>query len=128
MSGPSVFLSYSREDAANAAAVEADLGAAGCDVWRDRRLSGGEDWWNAILERIRRADAFSALVSATSVTSVACARELAYAVQLGRPVLPLRTGTADSVGVLPTELATRQIIDYAYMPRTKLQRWAWSAH
>jgi len=113
VAGRSVFLSYSREDAAVVAALEADLESVGGDVWRDRLLSGGQDWWNTILERIRSADVFVTVVSPASVRSLPCARELAYALALGKAVLPVSIGSRLPAGVLPAELASRQVIEYA---------------
>ncbi len=113
MAGRSVFLSYSREDAAVVAALEADLESVGGDVWRDRLLSGGQDWWNTILQRIRSADVFVTVVSPASVRSLPCARELAYALALGKAVLPVSIGSRLPAGVLPAELASRQVIEYA---------------
>lgn len=111
MTGRTLFLSYSRADAVAAAAVEADLAAAGYDVWRDERLAGGQDWWETILARIRRCDAFVALLSDDAVASLPCARELAYAVRLGRPVLPVRVGDV-APSRLPAALAARQLVDH----------------
>ena len=66
-----------------------------------------------ILARIRACDAFVAVVSEASAGSLPCARELAYATLLGKPLLPVRVGPTLGPGVLPHELARRQLLDHA---------------
>jgi len=43
-----------------------DLGEIGLDVWRDQRLSGGQEWWDTILQSIRSVDFFLFVVPARS--------------------------------------------------------------
>jgi hypothetical protein len=112
MSSRSVFLSYSRIDEVIASALAMDMESMGSDVWRDQELTGGQEWWDTILDRIRSADVFVPLVSAAWIDSVPCARELHYAQALGKQVLPVRTGDSLAPGMVPTDLASRQWVDY----------------
>ena len=41
------------------------------DVWVDARLAGGQDWWNTILEAIRKSDLFVLAVSESALASEA---------------------------------------------------------
>lgn len=82
-----VFLSYSRADVERVDVLAADLRQAGFDVWLDRELPGGIEWWNEILRRIRESDSFLVAVSAASASSRACAAELEYALGVRREVL-----------------------------------------
>jgi YVTN family beta-propeller protein len=109
-----LFVSYSR---ANQAAVDEfvrRLSSLDYQGWVDAQLRGGQSWWDEILDRIANCDAFVATLSRDSLNSFACQRELAWAVALGKPLLPVAMEPVKSlVQALPRELATRQIIDYS---------------
>jgi hypothetical protein len=108
----SVFQSYSRQDAEVATSIAADLNDAGVEVWRDQRLAGGQEWWDAILEQIRAADVVLFVVSDSSLDSVPCARELGYAEALGKPIIPVRVDRRTSPRVSPPLLASKEWVDY----------------
>lgn len=107
-----VFLSYCRHDETLAASIGRDLTDMGVDVWRDERLSGGQAWWDTILESIRGADAVLFVLSGKSLDSVPCGRELDYARSLGKPMLPVRIDST-APGVAPPFLASLEWIDYS---------------
>lgn len=105
------FLSYSRKHLVTAQPIAEGLQLAGHEVWLDQELGGGVEWWQKILEQIRRSDVFLAVVSQSSLASIACAREREYALSLAKPVLPVMV-EAGSEKLLPTELAQRQAVDF----------------
>ena len=105
-----VFVSYSSRDGAALAQVTAALRRAHIDAWLDEELTGGEAWWNAILEQIRGCDVFIAALSKNYLESKPCQAELRYAQELDRPILPVQIGPLDSMRVNP--LAAVQAIDY----------------
>ena len=84
-----LFISYARENKPDIEALVRDLDALGYEAWFDSALRGGQSWWDEILRRIADSDAFVAVVSDQTLNSVACKRELAWALALGKPVLPL---------------------------------------
>jgi hypothetical protein len=108
----SVFESYSRTDEKMATQIAADLTEIGLDVWRDQRLSGGQEWWDTILASIRAADVILFVVSENSLDSVPCNRELDYAFALGKPVLPVRVDQSTSPKLAPPVLASKEWVDY----------------
>ncbi len=108
----SAFESYSRSDKIVAAQIEGDLVEIGLDVWRDERLSGGQEWWDTILASIRSADVFVVVVSDSSLESVPCARELEYADALGKHILPIRVDRRTSPKLAPPALASKEWLDY----------------
>ena len=67
--GPSVFLSYARDDRPTAIKVVAALEAKGCTVWWDGLLEGGVAFANQTEEALESADAVVVLWSATSIKS-----------------------------------------------------------
>lgn len=106
-----VFISYSHLDMAVVEHLERDLDSLGCDVWCDRELSGGQRWWDGILESIRQCDVFVFAISEAAVRSEACGRELAYATALGKSVLPVLAGQPVPEGLLPPVLSETQRVD-----------------
>ncbi|MBA3510764.1 TIR domain-containing protein [Sphingomonas sp.] len=65
----SVFLSYSREDAAKAKSLATALEHAGHQVWWDRHIRSGSEYSGAIEEALNSADAVLVLWSKASVAS-----------------------------------------------------------
>jgi hypothetical protein len=106
-----LFVSYARKDRAKVDELTRRLPALGHQVWVDAALRGGQSWWEEILERIASCDAFVAVVSSASLSSVACARERSYAIALGKPILPI--AVAPMTQAMPRELSVRQVVDYS---------------
>ena len=88
-----------------------DLDALGYQTWVDSSLRGGQTWWEEILRRIAESDVFVAIVSAHTLNSVACQRELKWALALNKPVLPVAVERLPQA--LPLTLSIRQIVDYS---------------
>ena len=105
-----LFISYSSRDGAALAKVTAALRRAHIEAWLDEELTGGEAWWNAILEQIRNCEVFIVALSKNYLESKPCQAELRYAQELNRPILPVQIGPLDSMRVNP--LASVQAIDY----------------
>ncbi|MFN8484810.1 MAG: SUMF1/EgtB/PvdO family nonheme iron enzyme [Anaerolineae bacterium] len=91
-----LFISYSRDDKAwvynlrDALRTESDH-----EVWIDRGLVPGQDWWQTILESIEAHECFVYVVTPKSVESIYCQAELGYALALNKPILPLMLKQAD---------------------------------
>jgi hypothetical protein len=84
-----VFISYARTELPLIERLRHALELIGCEVWMDQEIRGGQEWWTAILGKIRACDLFVTAVSTTTLESVACTRERDYATALGKPVLPV---------------------------------------
>jgi serine/threonine kinase PknH len=105
-----LFISYSSRDHAALEKVKAGLHRARLQAWLDEELSGGEAWWNTILEQIRECEVFIVALSKNYLESKPCKAELRYAQDLNRPILPVQIGPLDSMRVNP--LSAVQAIDY----------------
>lgn len=114
-----IFVSYARQDAGAIASISQTIEGLGQELWFDRQLSGGQQWWDVILERIRGCDAFLFLLSPNSAKSKACRHELQYAIANERPLLPIMVSTVDT-RLFPEGLANFQYVDYreATIPST----------
>ena len=110
-----LFISYARENKADVEALVRDLDALGYQAWFDFALRGGQSWWEEILRRIADSDVFVAVVSEQTLNSVACKRELEWALALNKPILPLAVQRLPEA--LPRALSMRQIIDYSASAR-----------
>ncbi|MEU7811081.1 TIR domain-containing protein [Pseudonocardia sp. NPDC049154] len=105
------FLSYARADQEAVHALEQGLEALHYQIWIDRKLDGGQAWWDEILARIRACDLMIAAVSPALLESEAAAREREYARKLGKPLLPILVAPI-MTDLLPPDLAPLQLIDY----------------
>jgi hypothetical protein len=85
-------------------------------------LSGGQAWWEQILKQIRECDVF--ILSPESLDSVACKRELSYAMDLGKPILPILVADDVSINLLSPELSKIQFVDYRKQDRKAAIRLA----
>jgi TIR domain len=106
-----LFVSYARGDAAVVAELYRDLEQVHSPVWMDTRLSGGQSWWDTILEQIRSCDLFVVAVSPDSIRSEACAAELDYALALHRPLLPVLVRNV-AMELAEPAIANTQYVDY----------------
>ncbi len=106
-----IFVSYARQDAATIREIRDALTRLGHEVWMDRELRGGQQWWDVILERIRSCDVFMFALSPDSAKSKACPSEIAYAVDTDRPLMPVMVRAAD-VRVFPKAISDIQFVDY----------------
>jgi hypothetical protein len=106
-----IFVSYARQDRDKIRNVVEGLRLLGNDVWFDEELSGGQAWWDTILQRIRAADVFVQTITPSSARSQACESERHYATAVGKPVLPVFL-EALPASILPSDLAVLQAVDY----------------
>lgn len=111
MSLRKLFVSYARENRPHVDELVRHLDALGYEPWVDTALRGGQTWWDEILRRISECDVFTAIVSPNSLNSVACKRELDWALALGKPVLPIAVERLPEA--LPRHFSVRQIVDYS---------------
>jgi hypothetical protein len=105
------FISYARADADIVTGLREDLERLLDRVWLDKRLEGGQDWWDVILDEVERCDVFVVALSDAWLASEACRAELDYAFTTGRRILPVIVQDID-LRSLPTQLQRRQAIRY----------------
>ncbi|NDJ77604.1 MAG: SUMF1/EgtB/PvdO family nonheme iron enzyme [Chloroflexi bacterium] len=84
-----LFISYAHSDIAMVRSLADILQRGGHDPWYDHRLLPGQHWKTVLHESIQQCDAFVYLLSPESVASEWCQWELAEAVKLGKPVVPI---------------------------------------
>jgi hypothetical protein len=86
-----LFISYARVDKAVADHLVADAVALGHRPFYDRDLTGGQRWWDTLLDQIEAADAFVPVLSDDYRGSEPCRAEAAWAQACGIPFLPVAT-------------------------------------
>lgn len=106
-----VFISYARKDHELVDLLVRDVVRARQQVWLDRDLTGGQDWWDTVLAQLRTCRLFIFVLSAGSLRSRACLAELRYASDLGRPILPVMVSDV-AMQLVPQIVARTQIVDY----------------
>ena len=89
-----VFISYDRAHQDVVKKLVQDLRDDEHETWFDQKLEGGQLWWDTVLSEIRKSEIFVTALTPESLESQACQRELKYALDLKRPVLPIRLSAA----------------------------------
>jgi hypothetical protein len=84
-----VFISYNRVDRAYVQRLADHLAAAGVLVWYDRAIETGDSFSKLIQERIDGCVAFVPVLTPLSAASVWVQREIGYADEVRKPLLPL---------------------------------------
>ena len=100
-----IFISYARANEGRLPEITQALHAH--EVWFDRKLGAGVEWWREIEQQIASAHCFLALVSADSEQSEFCGKELAIARRLEKAVVPVLIDDHP----IPEGLADNQAID-----------------
>lgn len=102
------FISYRRrESSAFALLVLARLKAQGIQAFVDMSIEAGADWEQTIREQIDRCDVFVMLIAPDTFNSPVIVRELQYAIQKGRTIIPVSHNGFDfyqHVSELPEDL------------------------
>ena len=107
-----LFVSYPRANKREVDELVDHLEPMNYKVWADSALHGGQAWWDEILHQIADCDTFIAIVSRATPDSVACKRELEWALKLTKPVLPVAVERVVEAA-LPKQLAMLEIVDYS---------------
>lgn len=119
-----IFLSYNRQSKSITGTLADGLKALGHTVWFDQELSGGQVWWDQILATIRDCHIFVFVLDQKALVSTACNRELGYAVDLGKPILPVLVSGEVPTNLLPLALSQIQFVDYRKQDREAAFRLA----
>lgn len=107
-----VFISYDRAHQDVVKKLVQDLKDDEHETWFDQKLEGGQPWWDTVLSEIRKSEIFVTALTPESLESQACQRELRYALDLKRPVLPIRLSAAVQPEFLPSYIHELQVVDY----------------
>ena len=109
-----IFISYARKDKQFVDQIAQALASDGSDVWIDDRIPKGEDWEQEIYRNIDETEAFLFMVSAYSVASEMCNKEIGHAVKNGKRLRQSRR----SAPRLPPEQEPRRSKRPRPKPRT----------
>lgn len=101
-----IFISYSRRDKAFVQSLHKLVSAAGINVWVDwENIPLTADWWEEILEGIKKADAFVFIISPDSVNSRVCQREIVAAIEHNKRIIPILHREISKGAELPETIA-----------------------
>jgi hypothetical protein len=97
-----IFISYSRKDRPFVQELCEILAARERETWVDLKgIPPTAEWWREIAEAITAAERFVLVVSPDSIASEVCGRELAFAVEQHKRLIPILRRYVD-----PRELPT----------------------
>lgn len=109
-----LFLSYRRADSKVADALTVRLEREGYGVWVDRAdISGGSQWRGEIETGLTRADAMILLLSPSALESDEIYKEVARALELGKPIVPVCLGPIELHGWYKEKLGGVQQITHS---------------
>jgi formylglycine-generating enzyme required for sulfatase activity len=97
-----LFISYRSSDHREVDAIAEQLRSLKYDdgvekfkTWQDKHdLKGGKSWWDGIVDAIIACDMFVFHLTPEYLASKVCMAELDYAIQRGRPIIPVVLDTA----------------------------------
>ncbi len=107
-----VFISYSSKTRSQVDALADDLQLLGYQVWFDKELTGGQKWWDAILEQVRGCDVFVFTLTGDALKSKPCELEYTYAHALGKPIMPVLMDANVQISLINPILQERQFVNY----------------
>lgn len=118
-----LFVSYARSDMPVVAQLVSELREMGHEPFYDQDLTGGQRWWDVLLQRIEDSDGFLPVLSEAYIDSEACRLESQWAYDTGVPILPLDLG---SVGpeMCDPQVAQTNWIRYGLEDRSSIARLA----
>lgn len=106
-----LFISYSSKSREAVQQLATDLSDLGYTVWFDRELTGGHQWWAAILGQIRDCDVFIFALTPEALESFPCELEWKYARDCHKRILPVQL-TEVRLASIPAGLLEIQMVDY----------------
>ncbi len=109
---PQIFVCYSRQNKEIVEILANDIEELGYSVWFDSELTGGQKWWDQILERILKCDIFVFALSPEAQNSLACKLELKYASNLCKRILPILVADGVDINLLSSDLSVIQYVGY----------------
>jgi hypothetical protein len=115
-----IFVSYSSQNRPAVKSLVADLVSLEHTVWFDQELSGGQVWWNAILDQICACDLFILALTAQAMKSEPCRLEYTYAYELNKPIIPVLLTNDVNIALLPVILQERQFVNYINQDKAAL--------
>jgi hypothetical protein len=115
-----VFVSYSSQNRPAVKSLVADLVSLEHEVWFDQELSGGQVWWDTILDQIRACELFVFALTRLSIKSEPCRLEYTYAYELNKPIIPVLLTNDVNITLLPVILQERQFVNYINQDKAAL--------
>lgn len=112
-SGPYVFISYARKDAAIVHPEINWLGEMGANVWYDKGIAAGSEWTDSLARAIENASLFIYFIyfiTPDSAESQNCRNELNFAIEHDIPVVAVHLKKTDLSGGLSLVLSGKQAI------------------
>ncbi len=108
-----VFISYQRQQEAQIKELADSLTQTGnFEVWFDKKLKVGENWWDEILNHIETAEVIILALSPTYLTSEACNREWRYARDWNKVMIPLQVEQTLKIPSVHEDIRRLQITPY----------------
>ena len=106
---PYIFVSYAHADGAVMPIIEA-LDREGYRVWYDEGIQAGSSFPDYIANRLHDCECVLICVSRSSIASGWCRNEVDYALELGKPMLPVYLEDVELPRALQMRIGTVQAL------------------
>ncbi len=116
-----LFISYARADVAIVDALVGELRDLGYQPFFDSDMTGGQRWWDTLLDRIEASDVFLPVLSPHYLDSEACYQETNWAATVGVPFVPIDVARVDP-RLCPRAIADANWVRYELEGRSSLAR------
>jgi hypothetical protein len=127
---PYVFVCYAHEDQALIYPELSWLREQGVHIWYDEGIAAGQVWRAELARAIDGAKGVIFYISSASLSSMHCKREVNYALDRDKPVLPIYLKRADLPNDLELALGSIQALHRSAVPadsyRSQLVSWSLS--
>ena len=117
----SVFVCYAHDDESRVYPLIEWLSGEGIDVWYDKGIEAGSLWRHEIAEALARSTHVLFLVSRASVSSPHCDREVQYAVDHEKRLIPVYLDAAELTPALKIALDRVQALHARRLPPEELR-------
>lgn len=121
-----IFISYHEDDRSVVHRLADDLTSLGQEVTFDRTSIRGQESWDSTLDAIRRSGVFMFALTPEGLRSDVNLLHLAYARDLGKPILGVLLGDGVDTRKLPEGLRSNRLVDCRNDTRRAGLQLAWS--
>ncbi len=121
-----IFISYHEDDRSVVHRLAEDLTSLGQEVAFDRTPSRGQEAWDSTLDAIRGSGVFMFALTREALHSDVNLIELAYARDLGKPILGVLLGDGVDIRKLPDGLRSHRLVDCRNDTRRAGLQLAWA--
>jgi WD40 repeat protein len=115
-----IFISYAHKDIDFVTELNSKLTECKYETWGDWEIPGASDWQKEIQKALERTNTFIFVITPRSVESIECRKEVDYAQQYNKRIIPILYQDILDFSKLHSSLARHQFIDFTTADKFEL--------